>query len=259
MVYIGTAGYSYKDWIGPFYPDNIKANAMLEYYSGHFDFVEINSTYYHMPAVRLFEGINRKTPANFMLAVKIYSGFTHERTHGFNEAKQFMYAVQPLVESKKLICLLAQFPYSFHYMRENIEYIKNLRHWFSDVEISVEFRNRNWINEETMEFLKSEGIGFVCVDEPNIRGLIGNVIAVTASISYLRMHGRNAEKWYSGQGAERYDYLYSINELIEWVTKIEELENKSALTVVSFNNHPLGKAVENARALRALLHGTENN
>ncbi|NLC68894.1 MAG: DUF72 domain-containing protein [Clostridiaceae bacterium] len=259
MIYIGTAGYSYKDWIGPFYPDDIKQSAMLEYYSARFDFVEINSTYYHMPAVRIFESLNRKTPAKFMFSVKIYGGFTHERTHGFTGARQFMQAVQPLIESKKLICLLAQFPYSFHYTRENLEYIKNLRHWFDNVEICIEFRNRNWINEETMQFLKSEGIGFVCVDEPNIRGLVGNVIAVTSNISYIRMHGRNAEKWYGSQGSERYDYLYSIDELIEWVTKIKELEDKSALTVVSFNNHPLGKAVKNARALRALLYGTESD
>ncbi|NSW91746.1 MAG: DUF72 domain-containing protein [Firmicutes bacterium] len=254
MIYIGTAGYSYKDWIGSFYPDNIKPNSMLEYYSTHFNFVEINSTYYHMPAIRLFESINKKTPKTFRFSVKIFGGFTHERNLGFDEARQFKYAIQPLVESNKLICLLAQFPYSFHYTRENIEHIKNLRLWFSGLEINVEFRNHNWVNKEVMRFLKNEGMGFVCVDGPNIRGLIGSVIAITSRISYLRMHGKNAEKWYSGEGSERYNYLYSKSELIEWVTKIKELENNSDITVVSFNNHPLGKAVENARALRALLH-----
>ena len=72
-------------------------------------------------------------------------------------------------------------------------------------------------------------------------------------VSYIRMHGKNSEKWYGGEGSERYNYLYSRNELIEWVTKIKELENKSNITIVSFNNHPLGKATENARALKELL------
>jgi uncharacterized protein YecE (DUF72 family) len=253
MIYVGTAGYSYKDWIGPFYPDNFKSSSMLEYYSTHFNFVEINSSYYHMPSIRLFESINRKTPETFEFSIKLFSGFTHERNVDIKAAEQFIYAIQPIIESKKLICLLVQFPYSFHFKPENVEHIKNLRRWFDGIDINVEFRNHNWIREEVIKLLKSEELGFVCVDEPNIKGLIGNVLAVTSPVSYIRMHGKNSEKWYGGEGSERYNYLYSRNELIEWVTKIKELENKSNITIVSFNNHPLGKATENARALKELL------
>lgn len=253
MIYIGTAGYSYKDWIGNFYPEGTKEKFMLDYYSQQFDFVEVNSSYYHMPRRVMFESMNEKTPDSFRFAVKLFQGFTHERGIGENEANQFKQSLSPLIESKKLLCVLAQFPYSFHYNNENSDYLKRIREWFCDVEVSVEFRNDNWIRSEVISLLKKESLGFVCVDQPRIKGLIKNVIASTSNISYLRMHGRNSAKWYGGKDSERYNYLYSREELLEWVGGIRELESNSHLTVISFNNHPLGKAVENARTMAAIL------
>jgi uncharacterized protein YecE (DUF72 family) len=253
MIYIGTSGYSYKDWIGPFYPEGIKDSYMLEYYSQHFNFTEVNSTYYHMPRLQLFESLNKKTPDGFKFAVKLFGGFTHERSAGALEAQQFNYALLPLIESGKLTCLLAQFPYSFHYNEKNMEHLKRLKEWFENIEVVIEFRNREWIRSETMQFLKKEGLGYVCVDEPDIKGLIKNVTAVTSRISYLRMHGRNAQKWYGSEGSDRYNYLYSKDELMEWVPRIKEMEKMSSITLVAFNNHPIGKAIINARELTDML------
>ena len=253
MVYVGTAGYSYKDWIGPFYPVGMKDIGMLEYYALSFSFVEVNSSYYHMPRLQLFESMNKKTPNDFKFSVKLFGGFTHERQAGEMEAEQFKYSLRPIAESGKLICLLAQFPYSFHYNSENVDYLKKLRCLFSGLEINVEFRNRNWIRADVFNLLKNENLGFVCVDEPGINGLINNVVAVTSNVAYLRMHGRNAAKWYGGEGSERYDYLYSSEELLEWVGRIRELEDGSGITLVSFNNHPKGKAIENAKVIIGYL------
>ncbi len=253
MIYIGTAGYSYRDWVGSFYPDDIKPTSMLRFYSEHFSFVELNSSYYHMPGSRLFSSINANTPDDFKVAVKLFKGFTHERNLGEAEAAKFMYSLQPIAESRKLACILAQFPYSFHYNQQNADYLKRLREWFMDVEINVEFRNNNWIRGEVFGFLKREKLGFVCVDEPRIKGLIGAVVAATSDVSYIRMHGRNAAKWYTGEDSERYDYLYDRSELEEWVPRIRELERNATVTLISFNNHPRGKAVQNAKMLLALL------
>jgi len=253
LLLIGTAGYSYRDWVGPFYPEGIKTNEMLEYYSRHFSFTEVNSSYYHMPASRTFEALNKKTPEGFRFSVKLFGGFTHERNLGEKDAAAFLYTLEPLQESGKLVCLLAQFPYSFHFTPQNADYLKRLREWFKDVEICVEFRNNGWISQETIRLMKDENMGFVCVDEPRIRGLINNVIVSTSKISYIRMHGRNSEKWYGGSGSERYNYSYSREELIEWIGRIKELEGRSATTIVSFNNHPLGKAVENAKLLMKMV------
>lgn len=253
MIHVGTAGYSYKDWIGPFYPEGTKDTYMLEYYSLFFSFVEINSSYYHMPGMKLFKSMNRKTPDNFKFAVKLFGGFTHERNIGEKEAEQFTYSLGPLVESGKLVCILAQFPYSFHYNTENVEYLKRMRAMFNGFEVNIEFRNQNWIKNDVFNIMKNENMGFVCVDEPGIKGLIRNVVAVTSKVAYLRLHGRNAEKWYAGEGSERYDYLYSTEELLEWVNRIREIEDGPGATLVSFNNHPKGKAIENAKALIGYL------
>ncbi len=253
MIRVGTAGYSYKDWIGPFYPEGMKSSAMLEYYSLFFNFVEVNSTYYHMPGLKLFEGMNKKTPDDFRFAVKLFGGFTHERDCGREEADKFIYALSPVIESGKLSCILAQFPYSFHCNSENFDHLKRLREHFNGSELCIEFRNRGWIKSEVFDMLRREKMGFVCVDEPGIRGLIKNVMAVTSGTAYLRLHGRNAEKWYSGEGSERYDYLYSGSELLEWIGRLREMDEESGVTLVSFNNHPKGKAIENAKALMGYL------
>lgn len=253
MTYIGTAGYSYKDWIGPFYPKGTKNVQMLEYYATFFNFVEVNSSYYHMPSLKLFESMNRKTPDSFKFAIKLFGGFTHERNIGQTEADQFKYSIKPLVESGKLACLLAQFPYSFHCTVGNVNYLKKLGEMFQGFEINVEFRNQEWIKDKVFDMLKEANLGFVCVDEPCIKGLIKNIIVVTSKVAYLRLHGRNAEKWYAGEGSERYDYFYSTGELLEWVNRIHEFEDGSGVTFVSFNNHPLGKAIQNAKMLTSLL------
>ncbi|MDP4091840.1 MAG: DUF72 domain-containing protein [Bacillota bacterium] len=257
MVYAGTCGYSYKDWIGPYYPSGTKDSQMLEFYSSDFDFVEVNSSFYHMPRLQLFDSISRKTGENFKVAVKLFQGFTHTRDLEKESAEGFKSSLAPLIETQKLVCLLAQFPYSFHFSEINMEYLKRLREWFSGININVEFRNQGWIKEQVIKFLKVEGLGFVCVDEPQVRGLIRNVTALTSEVAYLRLHGRNAEKWYGGNGPERYDYLYSSQELEEWIPKIEKMDNSAALTIISFNNHPQGKAIANTKMMLELLKKAE--
>lgn len=253
MIKVGTAGYSYVDWIGPFYPAGMKSAGMLEYYSLYFNFVEVNSTYYHMPGIKLFEGMDRKTPADFKFAVKLFGGFTHERNSDQTEAEKFKYSLAPIVQSGKLACLLAQFPYSFHRNQENLDYLKALKHYFQEYELCIEFRNNEWVRKDVFDVLRQESMGYVCVDEPGLHGLINNVIAITSNTAYLRLHGRNADKWYAGEGSERYDYLYGDSELLEWVNKLRDMEDGSGVTLVSFNNHPKGKAIENAKALMGYL------
>ena len=256
MICIGTCGYSYKEWVGPFYPEGTRDGNMLEYYASQFNFVEINSSFYHMPRLQLFDSIAKRTPDGFKTAVKLFQGFTHETAVDGKLAGNFSYSVQPLVESGKLVCLLAQFPYSFHYTPENMDRLKQIREWFRDVDVNVEFRNQNWIRQEVVALLKSENLGFVCVDEPNVKGLIKKVLLSTSNVSYLRLHGRNAAKWYGGEGSERYDYLYSEQELYEWLPGIRELEGNSQITVIAFNNHPKGKATANGKMLASLLQST---
>ncbi len=253
MIYIGTCGYSYKDWVGPVYPEGTRSANMLEHYSSRFDFVEINSSFYHMPGLQLFESIVKRTPNRFKTAVKLFQGFTHTDAPDMKLADNFLYSIQPLIESGRLVCLLAQFPYSFHYTDRNLDRLKQLRQWFSGLQVNVEFRNNEWVRKDVVELLKKEDLGFVCVDEPKVRGLVGKVLVTTSQVSYLRMHGRNSAKWYGEEGLERYNYLYGRNELMEWLPGIMEFEKSSAITVIAFNNHPKGQAVENAGMIADIL------
>ncbi len=255
MILIGTAGYSYPDWVGPFYPEGIKKSEMLAYYAREFMFTEVNSTYYAMPNKYMTWNLAQKTPEGFQFVVKTHQSMTHQRSAGQDIYAQFKDSLQPLAEAGKLGGVLAQFPYSFHYTRANLEYLKEMTGYLAGIPAAVEFRNQKWLNDKTFAFLKAQGLAYVCVDEPDIKGLVKPVTAVTAGIGYVRFHGRNAARWYDHKESyERYNYLYSEEELAEWVPRIRELEAKAQKIFVSMNNHYQGQAVRNARMIREKLH-----
>lgn len=255
MIYIGTSGYSYDDWIGTFYDAEIKKSQMLEAYSKQFNFTEINSTYYSIPSPYVSINLVKKTPVNFKFTVKLHNSMTHQRNATEEQYKSFYNAVEPLIASNKLGCLVAQFPYSFHHNKENMDYIINIKDKFANIPLCVEFRNNYWMNTETYKKLAKENIGFVCVDEPDVQGLIKKAAVVTSNIGYIRFHGRNKEKWYNHKNSyERYDYLYDKESLKEWIHRIKFIEEKSETTFIAFNNHFRGQGAVNANMLIKILH-----
>ncbi|MBI2914628.1 MAG: DUF72 domain-containing protein [Firmicutes bacterium] len=255
MILVGTAGYSYDDWKGVFYPPDIDPRHMLSFYAGEFKFAEINSTYYRMPTSYMLWHMQEKTPADFEFVVKAYKGLTHERDRLGEHAAKFMEALRPLRDSCKLGCVLAQFPTSFKCSSENTAYLSNLRAELPEVEVQVEFRSREWTeNTDTFDFLSRHSLGFVCVDEPQFRALCPPLVRSTSEIGYVRFHGRNYQKWWKHENAyERYDYLYSEAELKEWVPRIKELAGSTKKVYVTMNNHYQGKSVINGRMLKQLL------
>ena len=255
MINIGTSGYSYEDWEGNFYPNGIKKGDMLKFYSNYFNFTEINSTYYQMPSYFVFKNLDEKTPEGFVFSVKAYGGFTHSRDASKEDAEKFINALKPIIEKNKMSCLLFQFPYSFHKNDENLDYLKKMREIFKDQKLAIEFRNAAWARQETMEFLKENNLGWVCVDEPDIKGLVKPYIAVTTDTGYVRFHGRNSNKWYNHNEAyERYDYMYSEKELMEWKSRIEFVERHSKNILIAFNNHFRAQGAKNASMLGKILN-----
>ncbi|MCL6634432.1 MAG: DUF72 domain-containing protein [Peptococcaceae bacterium] len=254
MFYIGTAGYSYQDWVGAVYPAGSKKGEMLELYAREFSFVEINATYYRMPAGKMMETMAARTPPGFRFAVKAFRQMTHDRDGGDEVFARFAGALSPLVESGKLACVLAQFPYSFHNTPENRDYLRRFRELLPGLPVAVEFRNQRWIRQDTFGLLRREGLAYVCVDEPDLKGLVKPVAVVTAPPAYVRFHGRNAARWYRHRESyERYDYLYTGAELREWLPRLAALREKAGEVYVSFNNHYRGQAVANARMIRELI------
>ncbi|MFN8474894.1 MAG: DUF72 domain-containing protein [Anaerolineae bacterium] len=191
QIYIGTSGYSYDDWVGPIYPEDIKKTDWLNYYAEHlFHTTEINFTYYRMPTARTLQGMERKTPPSFLFTIKAPQEITHQRDKP-EAFDQFTSALYPLLESNKLGCVLAQFPTSFHNTPENQDYLRELRPRLSDLPTVVEFRNREWITDEVEALLRECKLGFCAVDQPQFKTLVPPVAWVTGPIAYVRFHGRN--------------------------------------------------------------------
>lgn len=254
MVHLGTSGYSYADWVGPFYPEGTPARDYLAYYARPFAAVEVDYTYYRMPSARTLAGMARKVGPGFKFALKATASITHERAATAATFGEFRAALEPLVAEDKLACVLAQFPYSFHNTQENRGYLARLREGFADLPVVVEFRNAGWISEGIFALLRELRLGFCCVDQPRFANLVPPVAVATADWAYVRFHGRNYAKWWQHEEAwQRYDYLYPREELAEWVPKVKELASQAQHTAVFFNNHYSGQAITNALEFEAML------
>ena len=173
MIKIGTSGYSFPDWKGPVYPATLANDEMLPFYEKMLKFtaVEINFTYYRIPSARTMETMAKRTGDNFEFTVK----FSKEMTHDIFDKdwhikdnpdafKQFMTGIQPLVESKKLGCLLAQYPFSFIKKPETIDYLLQCKERVGAIPLVAEFRHKSWVTPNTFASLKKHDIGFCIVD-----------------------------------------------------------------------------------------------
>lgn len=257
-ILIGTSGWSYEDWVGRFYPEGLPSNKFLAYYSRYFNTVEINFSYYSMPNRYVLSAIAKNVPSDFIFTIKLHSSFTHQKDIEkpysevpIRERDDFLRAVEVLRDRGMLDTLLAQFPQSFYFSSRNLEYIVKLKSAFEGYNVAVEFRSDSWYNDVVYEIFKKEGIIWVSVDEPEIKGLPPRDFVITSGIGYIRFHSRDAGKWYKGEKL-RYDYFYSTGELEEWVKKIKDKPEFDRLYVF-FNNCQRAQAVENAMMFRDLL------
>jgi uncharacterized protein YecE (DUF72 family) len=262
-LHIGTCGFSYRDWIGPFYPEGIKSLDMLPFYAERFDAVEIDSTYYAIPRPALFESMDRRTPGHFHFTVKAPGALTHlpaEASPSSADAAAFRACLEPIAQSGKLGAVLAQFPNSFHPSADAYRRLAELVRFLPDINVVAEFRHRSWQDDRTLEELRNLSIGICNVDEPRFASLMRPGSEVTSSVGYVRFHGRNYDKWWKQErtSAERYDYLYTKQELSEWIGRIAAVDDRAQQTFVFFNNHRLGKAAANARELAEMLSPRKN-
>lgn len=252
MIRLGTSGFSYDDWVGVFYPPELPKREWLAYYARQFDTVELNVTYYRVPDRRTVVGWTDRTPDGFLFAVKAFGGLTHERQEP--DFAGFVESIEPLREAGKLGSILAQFPYSFGPSPANWAYIERLRDGLAHLPVVIEFRQRGWVQPTTFERLEALGLGFCCVDEPRLEGLMPPEARATAPVAYVRFHGRNARKWWEHEQAwERYDYSYPDGELREWVPRLKLLDDEAEVVLVYANNHYRSQSVDTLRALRSML------
>ena len=255
-LYLGTGGYSNSDWQGLIYPVGSKPAQYLSLYARHFNAVELNSSFYAIPGIRAFEGMVAKSGARVRFSVKVHRSMTHERDADEEVYQRLFESVMPLREAGMLGPFLAQFPYSFHRTRENRLYLKRVVDRFVEAgeTLAVEFRHGGWDRPEVVEGLSSFGVVVVSVDYPPLRGLPEPELRVTGPVAYVRLHGRNREKWWEGRSAaERHDYRYTPEELRPWTQWVAERGDDLEQVYLMMLNTTKGHALYNLVMLRELF------
>jgi uncharacterized protein YecE (DUF72 family) len=272
-VRIGTAGWSYKDWDGIFYPpglDHRKVHS-LEYLARFFDTIEINTSFYGPMKPELAKLWCRKVaPVNprFLFTAKLYRAFTHSpiavmeptsaatiRPTDQDEART-REGLDAIANEGRLGALLIQFPVSFKNTPLNREYLDRLLRQFIEYPRVVEVRDSSWNNADTLTAFAQKHVAFCNIDQPVLGRSLGPTEHVTAPIAYVRLHGRNYDQWFDSDNRnDRYNYLYSEKELTSWKERIENVAHKAQTTYVITNNHFESKAGVNALELKALLTG----
>lgn len=293
MIRVGVCSWADETLTKVWYPPEIRSGEeRLRHYADHFDTVEANSTYYRLPAVETVARWAERVPEGFVMHVKVFGVMTRhpvkvealppdlrdeapldERGRVERPSdefrgeifRRFAEAVEPLRRAGKLGGLLFQFPPYIVFRPSSLAYIEWAQAQLPGHELLVEFRHRSWLGEEnraeTLRFLADRGLAHVTVDAP--REVLPCVPAATTATAYVRYHGRNRGTWHKRvrSAAERFDYLYSEEELAEWVPRLRELEGEADTVYAMFNNNgrsegpsgAIAQAPTNARMLGRLL------
>jgi uncharacterized protein YecE (DUF72 family) len=297
-VRIGTCSWADEALSKHWYPKGLPAGERLSYYAQHFDTVEVDSTYYRLPAEEMVRRWAERTPDGFVMHVKAFGLMTRHpvklealppdlrddvptddkgrverpsREFRGEVFRRFLEALEPLRSEGKLGGILFQFPPYVVYKDRSLDYLQWAREQLGDDEMLVEFRHASWFDDEhrdeTLRFLEELRAAHVIVDAPRIEGaknVVPTVLALTSPTAYVRFHGRNADTWNKrgGSAAERFDYLYSDEELEEWVGPLRELAGQAEQAYAFFNNNAtspdgrggrMAQAAANAMALQRLL------
>lgn len=265
--HIGTAGWSYKDWVPNFYPkQQSKDFDWLKFYAASFNCVEVNSAYYVYLSPKIIESWIRKIEdvEDFLFTIKLHQDFTHNRKYDKTGVKSIYDNLMMLERAERLGGILIQFPYSFQFNDANAEYLRIMNDTFSNYKQFIEIRHSSWNRKEALDFIRTLDVTLCTIDQPEIGKAIQFDPIITNDIAYLRFHGRNVEAWKKSfanfgkeqsydQQSERYLYRYTPGELAEVMQKIRLIYDKVKKIFIIMNNHPQGNAVVNAKEFMGML------
>ncbi len=269
ILRVGPAGWSYPDWAGYVYPlRRPKGFHEASYLAEFFDTIEINTSFYQpLRPDHAAQWIDR-VAANprFVFTAKLWQRFTHDirsTTSGASAADEraVRAGFDVLRAANRLGAVLLQFPFSFHRTAETVAYLSAVIRRFADYPLVVEVRHASWDSPETLELLHSSGVSFCNIDQPIIGRSLGPAAQATSAVGYVRLHGRRYDTWFSDDARipahERYNYLYSAEELAPWVARVRKVTERARETFVVANNHFQGKSVVNALQLINSLTGSK--
>jgi uncharacterized protein YecE (DUF72 family) len=255
-VYIGIAGWSYPDWKGIVYPRS--GIDQLEYVSRFIDAIEINNTFYRPPEARICKSWLAKVAGlpDFFFTAKLHKDFTHEGKIDPAMVKQFHEGFEPMLEVGKLKQLLVQFKYDFNDTEFNRQYLKEtIKYFCKDFDIAVEVRHNSWQKDDALRFMADLGVTVCNLDYPHSSTAFDMQLCTVGRHGYFRLHGRNAEKWFTKDAGrdEVYNYCYNQEELTEIKRRIEQLSQAFERLTVIANNHYHGGELANAIELKWML------
>lgn len=272
VIRVGPAGWSYPDWFGYVYPTpKRKGFHEAAYLAQFFDTIEINTSFYSpVRPEHAAQWIDRvASNPRFVFTAKLLKRFTHDAVPGASalganfslaaDEKLVRAGFDVLRDAGKLHAVLFQFPFSFHRTVDTARYLQGLLKRFADYPLVVEVRHASWQTPETLALLAEHRTGFCNIDQPIIGKSVVPSAKATAAVGYIRLHGRRYDTWFSDDETipahERYNYLYSCEELKPWAKRIETVAEQSPEVFVITNNHFNGKAAVSALQLMNLLTG----
>jgi uncharacterized protein YecE (DUF72 family) len=259
-IYVGPAGWSYADWKSIVYPaPKPRGFHEAEFLSRVFDTIEINTSFYYPMKVTLAKQWISRIAANprFLFTAKLWQRFTHETTATAADVREVRLGFDLLQSANRLGALLLQFPFSFHNTPDNFAYLAKLVAEFNSYPLVAEVRHSSWSHKEFYDFLQERNVGFCNIDQPVIGHSIKPSELTTSAVGYVRLHGRRYDTWFTDDPdmppSERYNYLYSEQELLPWAERIETVAGQTRSTFVVTNNHFQGKGIVNALQLINML------
>jgi uncharacterized protein YecE (DUF72 family) len=230
----------------------------LRYLAGFVDVIEINNTFYRPPEPSDVQRWRRQVSdlPDFRFTLKLLQRFTHMREEWDpSELTDFLARIRPMFEEGRGGAMLAQFPHSFHFTKENAAYLDGLLDRIAGIPMAVEVRHGSWEDAGALALLRSHGAALCSIDQPMFKESLPPTEELTGALGYIRLHGRNYKTWFSPKGNrdKRYDYLYKKEQLEPWVERALRLADKSKDIYVIANNHFRGQEVCNALMLKSML------
>jgi uncharacterized protein YecE (DUF72 family) len=274
VIRVGPAGWSYPDWFGYVYPSRRrKGFHEATYLAEFFDTIEINTSFYNPIRPDHAAQWIERVAANprFVFTAKLWQRFTHDISPDAGSAaiaattaedeRAVRAGFDLLRAAGKLSAVLLQFPFSFHRTPETVAHLTALLKRFADYPLVVEVRHASWQTPETFALLEECKAGFCNIDQPIIGKSLEPSAETTSPIGYVRLHGRRYDTWFTDDAAvpshERYNYLYSTEELAPWAKRVQKVAERSREVFVITNNHYQGKGVVNALQLISILKGSK--
>jgi uncharacterized protein YecE (DUF72 family) len=287
MIRIGTSSWADPEFVRDWYPPKLPAAARLGWYAEHFDYVEVNSTFYAIPSRKVVERWDSETPAGFLFDVKLPGLLSRHATKlmslppdirpfarsssGGNllvtpelervVVERILEEIEPLSGADKLGVFLLQLSPSFSPRKHKLDELDRLTSLFRDWRLAIELRNRNWLidahRDATLQFFKDRKLALVLVDAPqseHFTVMQSENQLTNLKLAYLRLHGRNARAYISGRSvAERFNYDYSDEEIAEVAGRVRGLAENTEEVHVAFNNNHSLYAPNAALRLKAAL------